>query len=270
MKIYLTCDGACEPNPGQMAIGAVATKPAGERGEKREKVLELSEKLGGGTNNQAEYHAVLKGLKAMQKLYMEQKLPTLREIKVFTDSQLVQRQLSGEYAINDAVLGSLADQVGGIESYFRKQHVLVDVIWQESDKTRAAHNLAMKALLGEAKFKDYMIKHDLITRVEQGEILIPLDVLRMKKYKKLTVSECIVVYLLDTCGKSLFQAAEWMGRSKSTIRTQYSRAKKKLPADTNTTAMPVNYQKRERMNIHLRMLRQDRIAGETEPAPTPS
>lgn len=264
MRIFLTCDGACEPNPGQMAVGAVATRPDGEN-KPRVKILEVSEKLGKGTNNQAEYHAIIKGLEAVQKLYEAQGIPTLKEIIVLTDSQLAQRQIIGQYAINEATLGNLADRVSEIQDFFKGRNIRVNVKWQEKLKSRAAHNLAMKAMLGEPKFKEYMVKQDLIDRIEQGEILIPLDVLRMKKFEKLTVSECIVVYLLDTCGKSPFQVAGWMGRSKSTIRTQYARAKKKLPATVNTSAMPPNYLKRDTNNAILRVLRGEREEINNDP-----
>lgn len=243
MQIFLTCDGTCEPNPGQMAIGCVATYPTPDGNNKRTKILEISEKVGSGTNNQAEYLAVLRGLEALKAKIKEEKenIPTVRGIRVFTDSQLVVRQLNGEYEVKDAQLGVYADAIMKLEI----PGVHINFIWQKSFKTKAAHNLAMKALLGEQKFKAYLVEQDLIERIQFGEVLIPLSIFKTKKWERLTVSECIVVYLLETCGKSVFQVSDWLGRSKSTIRTQYARAKKKLPTACNNIAMPANYAKKE-------------------------
>src|SRR5437016_4926665 len=54
----LEFDGACEPNPGMMQIGFVIRDPAWRT------VSEISRKLGHGTNNIAEYQALIHGLRA--------------------------------------------------------------------------------------------------------------------------------------------------------------------------------------------------------------
>jgi ribonuclease HI len=65
-EIYrLEFDGACEPNPGVMQIGFVIRDPAGRI------VSEVSRKLGDGTNNIAEYQALIHGLRAALDLGIE-------------------------------------------------------------------------------------------------------------------------------------------------------------------------------------------------------
>jgi hypothetical protein len=63
MSYKLFFDGACEPNPGEMGIGVVVFN------DKNEKVLELSEKCGFGTNIKAEYSAIIRGFEELSKLY---------------------------------------------------------------------------------------------------------------------------------------------------------------------------------------------------------
>jgi ribonuclease HI len=79
-------DGACEPsNPGPMSIGALLISPDGER-------FEFSDRIGHGTNNVAEYRAMIRGLE-------EAVLRGATAIDVRGDSQLVIRQLTGEYSV---------------------------------------------------------------------------------------------------------------------------------------------------------------------------
>lgn len=88
LKIY--CDGGARGNPGPAGIGVVLIDDEGR--EKKFKKF-----LGQRTNNQAEYEAVLFGLK-MAKNY--------KIINFYLDSELVVRQLKGEYKIKNESLGS--------------------------------------------------------------------------------------------------------------------------------------------------------------------
>jgi len=56
------------------------------------------EALGVRTNNEAEYEAVVFGLKKVKQLYGSAKLKHM-QIEMRMDSQLIQKQLSGEYKI---------------------------------------------------------------------------------------------------------------------------------------------------------------------------
>jgi ribonuclease HI len=81
----LQFDGASRGNPGPAAYGYVLTTPS--------YTVTGSGRFGETTNNRAEYAAVIAGL---QRAYQE----GCTEVHVQGDSQLVIRQLTGEYEVN--------------------------------------------------------------------------------------------------------------------------------------------------------------------------
>ena len=101
---FLYTDGAARGNPGPAAVGAVLY-----RGRPRPENLaaELSRAIGHATNNVAEYQAVVDGLK-MAADHRPSRL-TLR-----SDSQLLVRQLLGQYKVRSALLKPLHRQVLGL------------------------------------------------------------------------------------------------------------------------------------------------------------
>jgi len=80
-------DGACSGNPGKMGIGAVI-----EEKENGMVLLEISEAIGHGTNNIAEYTALIRALEEAKKIGIKKAI-------VRSDSQLLIRQMTGEYKI---------------------------------------------------------------------------------------------------------------------------------------------------------------------------
>ena len=87
-------DGGARGNPGPAAIAAVASEPAG--GE----LVERSAYIGEATNNVAEYRALLLGLELAREL-------GAREVEVINDSELVARQVGGQYKVKHAGLRPL-------------------------------------------------------------------------------------------------------------------------------------------------------------------
>jgi ribonuclease HI len=87
-------DGAARGNPGEAGCGAVIFDPHGTL------IEELSRYLGQTTNNVAEYEGLLMGLEALLKAGK-------RRIRVQSDSQLLVRQLNGEYRVKDEKLKML-------------------------------------------------------------------------------------------------------------------------------------------------------------------
>jgi ribonuclease HI len=90
----LMVDGAARGNPGHAGCGAVIYDDQGNI------VRELSRYLGSATNNVAEYHGLLLGLESL--LQMGQ-----RRVLVQSDSQLLVRQLTGQYRVKDEKLQPL-------------------------------------------------------------------------------------------------------------------------------------------------------------------
>jgi ribonuclease HI len=87
-------DGGARGNPGPAAAAAVATTPEGEE------LAERSAYLGEASNNVAEYRALLLGLELAREL-------GATEVEVVNDSELVSRQIGGEYRVKHAGLKPL-------------------------------------------------------------------------------------------------------------------------------------------------------------------
>jgi ribonuclease HI len=103
MKVVVHVDGGARGNPGPAAAGAVVSTPAGD-------VLdEASERIGVTSNNVAEYRGLLLGLARARELGAS-------EVEIINDSELVARQVNGDYkvkhpdmkALHAAALGALS------------------------------------------------------------------------------------------------------------------------------------------------------------------
>ena len=98
MRLTINVDGGARGNPGPAAIGVVVRDADGEV------VREVSEAIGVSTNNVAEYRALLKGVAVAREL-------GAGELEIIGDSELVARQLTGEYRVKNAALKPLREGV---------------------------------------------------------------------------------------------------------------------------------------------------------------
>jgi len=98
-------DGACRFNPGPMGAGAVV-----EMADGRRKVLSRS--MGLGTNNVAEYHGLILGLRHALGL-------GATAVTVHGDSQLVIKQLQGLYKVRAPQLKALHEEARGLLAQLR-------------------------------------------------------------------------------------------------------------------------------------------------------
>jgi ribonuclease HI len=96
-KVVIYTDGGSRGNPGPAGIGVVVES------EKGEPIKKYSKAIGVKTNNEAEYEAVVFALQKIKHLFGKEKAKNL-EIEVRMDSQLIARQLKGEYKINEEKL----------------------------------------------------------------------------------------------------------------------------------------------------------------------
>lgn len=94
--VIVHIDGASRGNPGPSGVGVVFTGANGSP------ALELSKYLGETTNNVAEYLALLYALQEAQ-------ARGFTSVHVRTDSELLAKQLHGEYRVRDATLRLLHD-----------------------------------------------------------------------------------------------------------------------------------------------------------------
>ena len=97
MKLVVHVDGGSRGNPGPAAAAAVVSEPDGD-------ILdEASETLGTTTNNVAEYRGLLLGLERAREL-------GATEVEVVNDSELVAKQVNGEYKVKSPEMAALHEQ----------------------------------------------------------------------------------------------------------------------------------------------------------------
>ena len=97
-ELLIYIDGASRGNPGRAGAGVLITDGEGRR------IVERSRYLGHKTNNEAEYGALLFGLKEAMKLGG-------RSIHIYTDSELIERQVKGIYRVKELHLRVLHKMV---------------------------------------------------------------------------------------------------------------------------------------------------------------
>jgi probable phosphoglycerate mutase len=128
------CDGGSRGNPGPAGFGVFIQGADGET------VAELSEYLGKHTNNYAEYS----GLLAALDFALTQGHPRL---KVVSDSELMVKQIKGQYKVNSPELRPLYEEakrrIGRLEG-FQIQHVLRE----KNQRADRLANLAMDRGMG--------------------------------------------------------------------------------------------------------------------------
>jgi len=113
-KIIIYTDGGSRGNPGPAAIGVVFCNEKGEIFKK------YSEYLGENfTNNEAEYQAVIFALRKFKALFGK-KLAQNTEIKIKSDSELLVKQLNGQYKILDPKIQPLFLKVWNLKLEFKK------------------------------------------------------------------------------------------------------------------------------------------------------
>ena len=140
-KIIIYTDGGARGNPGPAAIGTIFCNEKGEIFKK------CSEYLGENfTNNEAEYQAVIFALKKFKALFGK-KLAALTEIELRSDSELLIKQLEGEYKILEPKIVSLFITVWNLRIDFKK----IKFKRISRAKNREADRLVNEALNSQAK-----------------------------------------------------------------------------------------------------------------------
>src|SRR3989338_1267318 len=111
MKYIIHTDGGSSGNPGPSAIGVVIEKSGG--GLKHE----YGEFVGVGTNNEAEYKAVIFALKKLKQLIGKEEAGKTKA-EIHADSELLCRQLNGEYKIMDEKIQKLFLEIWNLKLDF--------------------------------------------------------------------------------------------------------------------------------------------------------
>lgn len=98
MKLIVNVDGGARGNPGPAAIGVVIRDADGQI------VSTVSERIGEATNNVAEYRALMAGIEGASNLGADR-------IELYGDSELVVRQVRGEYKVKNPGIRPLHAEV---------------------------------------------------------------------------------------------------------------------------------------------------------------
>ena len=133
MKARLSTDGGARGNPGPAAAAYVLEAEDGT-------VLAAhGERIGVATNNVAEYRALLAGLERAVEF-------DVRELEVVSDSELLVKQMRGEYRVKNAALRQLSVEAGRLARQLdrvsyravrREQNTVADGLVNEAlDATR--------------------------------------------------------------------------------------------------------------------------------------
>jgi ribonuclease HI len=131
-RLNLYVDGCSIGNPGHSGIGVVLEAPSGDV------LWELGEYIGKTTNNVAEYRALLRGLSEALQL-------GVTAVSVFTDSELLVKQLRGEYRVraphlkplySDAVRMLARFRPGQVRHVRREQNARADKLAEKAARSR--------------------------------------------------------------------------------------------------------------------------------------
>lgn len=101
MTLVANTDGASRGNPGESGIGVIV------RDETGKEILRIHGHIGVATNNEAEYIALETLLRGVRKL----KNPPCTRLLVHSDSELMVKQVNGEYRVKDEGLRKHFSQV---------------------------------------------------------------------------------------------------------------------------------------------------------------
>tara|TARA_Y100000310_G_scaffold292786_2_gene321855 strand:- start:474 stop:857 length:384 start_codon:yes stop_codon:yes gene_type:complete len=125
-KLTIYTDGGSKGNPGPMTIGIVFQ-------EESKVIRKMSKKIGFGTNNQAEYTAVITALDLAYKL-------KYKDVELRSDSQLLINQLKGEFKVSSKNIIDLFKKVNTLKSKFDK----ITFKWIPRNENTLADSLSNK------------------------------------------------------------------------------------------------------------------------------
>lgn len=132
--LHLFTDGGSRGNPGQAGIGCVLLDPY-----KNEVLREYGECIGIETNNIAEYKALIAGMKIAKEF-------TPNHLICHLDSELVVKQLRGEYRVKMRSFQPLIEEIQELKTAF-PQVSFVHVPREENERADRLVNRALDAMI---------------------------------------------------------------------------------------------------------------------------
>ena len=134
-KFIIYTDGGARNNPGPSAAGFVFCN------QEQEILKRYSQYLGEGTNNQAEYRAVILALKKFKAVFGKASAKS-SEIELRSDSEFLVKQLTGEYKILDEKIQPLFLEIWNLRLDFKK----VTFVHIPREKNKEADKMVNEAL----------------------------------------------------------------------------------------------------------------------------
>ena len=110
-KLIIYTDGGSRGNPGPAATGVVI------KDERGKNIKSYAETIGEATNNEAEYKAVILALKKIKALFGKEKIKNMN-LQFKLDSELVVKQLTGEYKTEEKSLHPLFMEIWNLKTGF--------------------------------------------------------------------------------------------------------------------------------------------------------
>ena len=138
IEVYI--DGACSGNPGPAGIGVYILKSTSNY--EWQPIYELSQAIGEATNNIAEWKALIEALKF---LVFHQREFANEEIVIYSDSQLMVKQVNGEWKTKDHELRLLKAEAKDLLRSFsniRIEYIPRDKNWDADRLAKRAVKLA--------------------------------------------------------------------------------------------------------------------------------
>jgi len=128
-ELHVYVDGAARGNPGPAAVGVVVLT------RQDKKVAAFGEAIGETTNNYAEYTALIHALRLLSVFEVDR-------LRLYADSELMARQVKGEYRVKESSLRSLHAQVMSMLGRYKDW----DITHIPREENAEADRLANRAL----------------------------------------------------------------------------------------------------------------------------
>lgn len=168
-------DGACSGNPGPMGLGGII--------KLGDMVHKISEAGGHGTNNIAEYGAIIAVMKKALEL-------NVREIEIMGDSQLVVNQVNGLWSVKS---GHLMDLCSTAQSLMQ-QFLSAQLTWIPRDQNHEADTMSSKA-------------------INMAKLDSTIDEIRMEKSKAVVLRKVAPAIYIAEGSTGRFYAVDTLARS---------------------------------------------------------
>jgi len=221
-RLLIYSDGGARGNPGPAAIAFIA------QNEKGETVAADTRFIGVHTNNQAEYEALLFALKYAVEA-------NAFEVACYLDSELIAKQVNGEYAVKDNLLIQYWRKVREIEVCFRKidfynvrrshpQIQRADELVNETLDKQAKLNIKSEPIITESSEGKTMFVH---TSIRTSNMEKSIDFyskffgLKLQSRHEIKKTNAEIAFLQDPSGKGSILELTFYHSQKRFVQPEY-------------------------------------------------